>query len=188
METLITIRPFDLENRVIRKNTTRVPGTIRKSQIDNDVADKFRSFDKVKKGVISSEVIYSIKPELIITFPKYQEKISFATALKRLAISNVLITEKYGRKDLKVTPEQLGKALDELIEKNEIKLPMNKKIDNNLLNKFSNLEQELKEKDSLIEKQQKEITDLKRKEIVYTTVISEYEDNEQLEKDIKLVA
>lgn len=186
METLITIRPFDIEKKVIRKNTTRVPGTIRKTQIDTEVANKFKSFDKVKKGVISSKVIYSIKPELIITFPRYKEKINFATAVKRLAISNVLITEKYGRKDLKVTPEQLGKALDKFIEEKGINL--SDKTNKNLTEQVSSLEKQIQEKDELIEKQQKEINELKRKEIIYTTVINEYEDNEQLENDIKLVA
>ena len=30
MDVLITIKPFNLENKIIRKNTTRVPMTIRK--------------------------------------------------------------------------------------------------------------------------------------------------------------
>lgn len=189
MDTLITIKPFDLEQKVIRKNTTRIPGTIRKSQIDNEVANKFRSFDKVKKGVISSDVIYSIKPELIITFPKFQEKISLETAIKRLAISNVLISEKYGRKDLKVTPEQLDRVLNEVLNEKQVELSSIKTSKNSsLTNEISSLKEILKEKEELIAEQQKQISELKRREIVLSTVIDEYEDNEKLENDIRLIA
>ena len=192
METLITIRPFELENREIRKNTTRIPGTIRKSQINNEVASKFRKFDKVKKGVISSDVLYSIKPELIISFPKYEKKLSLSEVLKRLAISNALISEKYGKKDLKVTPKQLDMALTDALEKRNIDLlsykSMQEKQRKLYEEKFSSLEQQIKEKDEKIKEQQKQIIEFKRKEIVYTTVIKEYEDNEQLENDIKLIA
>lgn len=180
MDTLITIKPFDLENKIIRKRTTN-PGTIRKSQIDNEVAIKFKNFDKTKKGVISSDVIYNIKPELIITFPKYEEKINFATAIKRLAISNVLISEKYGRKDLKVTPKQLEKSLDELIDKEKINVKSEISSE-----EIKNLKQEIQNKDNLIKSQEEEIKELKRKEIVLKTVLDEYEDNEQLKNNIKV--
>lgn len=184
MDTLITIRPFELENREIRKNTTRIPGTIRKSQIKNEVADKFRNYNKVKRGVISSEVLYSMKPELVISFPKYEEKLNLGQAIERLAKSNILISEVYGRKDLKVTPEQLDKALTEALDKKNINLSSYREVQE----KISSLEQQLQEKDEKINEQQKEISELKRKEIVYTTVINEYEDNQQLEEDIKLIA
>ena len=184
MDTLITIRPFELENRKIRKNTTRIPGTIRKSQIDNEVANKFRNYNKVKRGVISSEVLYSMKPELMISFPKYEEKLTLESAIERLAKSNVLISEIYGRKDLRVTPDQLDKALTDALDKKNINLSSYKEVQE----KISILEKELQEKEDKINEQQKEISELKRKELVYTTVINEYEDNQQLEDDIKFIA
>lgn len=178
MDTLITIKPIDIDQFcVLRKNTTRIPGTKRKFQIDNDVAEKFRSFDRVKKAVISSEELYSMKPELIISFPKYEEKISLETAIKRLAISNALISEKYGRKDLKVTKDQLDKILS-----NEIKKLTSK--ENNVIS----LKQELLEKQEKIEKLEEQVNELKRKEIVLTTIIDEYEDQQELEDNIRLVA
>ena len=178
MDTLITIKPIDIEHFCeLRKDTTRIPGTKRKFQIDNDVADKFRSFDKVKKGVISSEELYSMKPELIISFPKYEEKISLETAIKRLAESNALISEKYGRKDLRVTKEQLDKVLS-----NELMNISDK------TNNVVSLKEQLLKKDNRITELEEEIKNLKRKEIVYTTVISEYEDQQVLDEDIKLIA
>ena len=160
MDVLITIKPFDLDNKIIRKNTTRVPGTIRKSKIDNDVVDKFKSFDKVKRGVISSDVLYSIKPELMITFPKYEKKLSFKDVVSKLAISNALVSEKYGRKDLKVTPEQ----------------------------QIVDLTKNKEEKEKMIIEQQHQISDLKRREIVLKTIIDGYEEKEQIEDNIKFIA
>ena len=170
MDVLITIKPFNLENKIIRKNTTRVPMTIRKSQIDNDVAEKFRRFNCEKKGIIDSYVLYSIKPELVISFPKYEKELSLEEIISRLAKSNALISEKYGRKDLAVSPEQFSKALDFKISKLE-----NVTLDN------SNLER-------IISSQEKQIKDLKRREMVLKTVIDEYEDKEELEDNLKMIA
>lgn len=174
MDVLITIKPFDLDNKVIRKNTTRVPGTIRKSKIDNDVVDKFRNFDKVRKGVISSDVLYSIKPELMITFPKYEKKLSFKEVISKLATSNALVSEKYGRKDLKVTPEQFNESFTRELSKVEEQIVDLTKIK--------------EEKEKMIIEQQHQISDLKRRKIVLKTIIDEYENKEQVEDDIKLIA
>lgn len=174
MDVLITIKPFDLDNKIIRKNTTRVPGTIRKSKIDNDVVDKFKSFDKVKRGVISSDVLYSIKPELMITFPKYEKKLSFKDVVSKLAISNALVSEKYGRKDLKVTPEQFNEAFTRELSK----------VEKQIVDLTKNKE----EKEKMIIEQQHQISDLKRREIVLKTIIDGYEEKEQIEDNIKFIA
>ena len=114
METLITINSIDIKE--VRINTES-PKTIRKTQVSKDVIEKFLKFEGTRRASINIDVLKRVKPEINEgELDEYEENLSLDQIFKRLGKSNAILVDKYGYKNLNVSPESFEKAVNESLD------------------------------------------------------------------------
>ena len=135
MEQLITIKPYDLENKKINMVTYGLPVTFNQVGVSEDVPSKLSSFDNVQKGMISSDTIRAINPD----YDKVISNINVNNLFEKIGTA-VALTVKSGHKELDVTKEELelffenynSKIIDECEKIIEHKDKIIKELANNI--------------------------------------------------------
>ena len=179
METLITIKPIDIEEVKINKTN---PTTIRKTQVSKEVVEKFLEFKGARRASINVDALQKVKPEINANnFSKYEENLSLEQIFKKLGKSNAILVDKYGYTNLNVSPESLEKAVnDSLEEKIPLEIIKHKEEEIN----------KLKEENSKLLRENNTVKETIN-EIVFPISYSDNLDNlpiDEIEDDIKLVA
>lgn len=177
METLITIKPINIEEVKINKTN---PTTIRKTQVSKEVVEKFLEFKGARRASINVDALQKVKPEINANnFSKYEENLSLEQIFKKLGKSNAILVDKYGYTNLNVSPESLEKAVnDSLEEPLEIIKHQEEEIN------------KLKEENSKLLRENNAVKETIN-EIVFPISYSDNPDNlpiDEIEDDIKLVA
>ena len=158
MDTVITIRPFDLENVVMFKESSNVPATNRQVQIKEEIVNKLSLFNREQKGVISKSELEKIKPS--------EEEFSPINVINKLAKS-VALAAKSGYKELDVSKEEFEKLIDSIF---------------NTSSKVYN--EELLKKDKTIKDQADKIRMLEVKQKLLEVAINQANNEEEMNKII----
>lgn len=190
METLITIKPIDIDEVKINKTN---PTTTRKTQVSKDVVEKFLEFKGTRKASINLSALKKVKPEINTDgFSEYEENLTLDQIFKKLGKSNAILVSKYGYTNLNVSPESLEKAVNESLEE-PLKIIKQQEEEINLLKEENKkLLRETKAIKETIEDSKKEIINTNLNNIIDYPMIDD--DNlddlslDEIDDNYKLVA